>query len=166
VPAGATHAQLEPYDIVRGADGTMWFTDPGTGSVGSITSASAPVVTEHRLSEGASPRSIALAPDGALWVTDRRGLQRIDPSNVSATFVPVKAADGLLNELLVAPDGTIWMSEAGPYLLHVRTDGSLIERIKLPAGAKNADGIAMAPDGTIWAAATDANMIISVAPRG
>ena len=54
----------------------------------------------------------------------------------------------------------------GPYLLHVRADGSTIEKIKLPAGALYADGIARASDGTIWAAAGDANMIVSVAPRG
>jgi virginiamycin B lyase len=165
-PAGSAHATPQPYDIVRGADGTMWFTDPGTSSVGSVSTGSVPTVTEHPVAATAQPRSIALAPDGTLWITDREALAKIDPSDGSATVVHVKAADGTLNDLLVASDGTIWMSEDGPYLLHVNPDGSLIERVKLPQGAKYADGIAQAPDGTIWAAATDANLIVSVAPGG
>jgi sugar lactone lactonase YvrE len=75
-------------------------------------------------------------------------------------------ADATLNDLLVSPDGTIWVSEDGAFLLHVRPNGSLIERVKLPKGAVYADGIAQAADGTIWAAATDANLVVSVAPGG
>jgi streptogramin lyase len=144
----------------------MWFTDPATHSVGSVTTGDVPVITEHRLTPDAQPRSIALAPDGSLWVTDHRALVKIDPSDGSASVVTLEAADAVLNDLLVAPDGTIWVSEAGPYLLHVRADGSTIERVELPKGVLYADGIARATEGTIWTAATDANMIVSVAPRG
>jgi virginiamycin B lyase len=170
VPAsvGSKQSDVQPRDIVRGSDGRMWFTDPGTGAVGSVSTGAAPTVTEHLVGAGAEPRSIAVAPDGSLWVTltDQRALATVDPSDGSATVVPLAVADATLNDLLVAPDGTLWVSEAGPYLLHVRTDGSTIERIKLPEGARYADGIARAADGTIWVAATDANLIVAVASRG
>jgi virginiamycin B lyase len=163
VPAKAT---VQPRDIARGSAGRMWFTDPGTGSVGSVVTAGTPSLTEYPLGEGRQPRSIAVAPDGSPWITlsDQKALARIDPSNGSATVVRLPAADAVLNDLLVAPDGTIWVSEAGPFLLHVRADGSTIERIRLPGGVRYTDGIALAPDGTVWAAATDANTIVSVAP--
>ena len=164
-PAGSPQGDVQPHDITRGADGTMWFTDPGTGAVGSIGTQNPPIITEHVIGNGAQPRSVAVAPDGSVWVTTRRELARVDPSTGTATLVKV-GAGGVLNDLLVAPDGTLWVSEVGPYLLHVRPDGSAIERVKLPGGAQYADGIARADDGTIWAAATDANMIVSVAPRG
>ena len=49
-------------------------------------------------------------------------------------------------------------------MIHVRADGSLIARVKLPGGARGADGLALAPDGTLWAAAPDDNMIVAVHP--
>ena len=58
-PAGSPTTGPQPRDIARGADGTMWFTDPGTGSVGSVSPGAQPVITEHLISRSALPRSIA-----------------------------------------------------------------------------------------------------------
>ncbi len=163
---GSAQKDVQLRDIAQGADGAMWFTDLGTGSVGSVSAGGTPAIVEHPLGHGAKPRSIALSPDGTLWVTltNQRALAKIDPEDGAATLVPLPAADATLNDLLVSPDGTIWVSEEGSFLLHVRTDGSLIERIELPAGVHYADGLARASDGTVWAAATDANMLVEVAP--
>jgi virginiamycin B lyase len=166
-PPGIPTAKLYPRDITRAVDGTMWFTDPGTGAVGRVTTASSPSGEERLIAGGGhQPRSIAAAPDGSLWVTltDERALAEIDPTTGDARIVPVKGATGTLNDLLVAPDGTIWISEAGPYLLHVKTDGATIERVKLPDGIVYTDGLSQAPDGTIWAAATDASALVAVTP--
>jgi virginiamycin B lyase len=166
-PAKAT---VQPRDITRAADGTMWFTDPGTGSVGRVGTESTPTVTEFPVAGGDLPRSIAAAPDGALWVTltsqtGPRAVARIDPSNGSSRIVRLDPADGALNDLLVDPDGTLWVSQDAGFLLHVRPDGSLIERVKLPDGIDYTDGLARAADGTIWAAATDASALVAVEPR-
>jgi streptogramin lyase len=131
---------------------------------------STPTVTEFPVAGGDLPRSIAAAPDGALWVTltsqtGPRAVARIDPSNGSSRIVRLDPADGALNDLLVDPDGTLWVSQDAGFLLHVRPDGSLIERVKLPDGIDYTDGLARAADGTIWAAATDASALVAVEPR-
>jgi streptogramin lyase len=112
------------------------------------------------------PHAIDVGADGSLWVTlgTPRKIARIDPSTGAATPFDVPSADGGLNDVAVAPDGTLWVSQDAPVLLHLRTDGSLIARYRLPAGAQDADGIAIAPNGRVWAAAPDGNMIVAVTP--
>jgi hypothetical protein len=46
----------------------MWFTQPGTDSIGRITMAGE--VTEYPSSAGSSPQGIAAGPDGAIWFTE------------------------------------------------------------------------------------------------
>lgn len=165
-PTGVTAAPA-PRDIVRGPDDAMWFTDPRTGSVGRVATSGTPSIVEHLVGAHSDPHSIAAGAD-QLWVTlgGPEEIAQIDPSSGAATTVKVPSAKGSLNDLLVAPDGTLWVSEDAPYLLHLRTDGSLIREVKLPAPASDADGLALASDGTLWAAAPDGNMIVSVRNAG
>jgi virginiamycin B lyase len=155
-----------PRDILQGSDGTMWFTDPASQAIGQVSAGTQPNVREFPVSAG-KPRSISLGSDGSLWVTFLSGhmLGKVDPSDGSVQVIPVAGATADLNDLAVASDGTLWISEQGPYVLHARPDGSTIERVKLPGGAIYADGISIAPDGTVWTAVTDANMIVSISPK-
>jgi len=163
-PPKGVQAIPAPRLIVKGPDGNMWFTDPRTGSVGKVTTTGTPTVTEYLIGKHSDPHSIATGADGTLWATlgAARSLAKIDPATGAAVTIPVKGATGALNDLVVAPDSTLWLSQDAPYLLHVRPDGSLIRKVKLPGGATDADGLALAPDGSLWAAATDGNMIVSV----
>jgi virginiamycin B lyase len=153
-----------PRIIVRGPDGNMWFTDPLTGSVGRVSTSGSPTITEFPIGAGSDPHSIAVGANGTLWATlgVQKSLAKIDPATGAATQVPVPAATGALDDLVVAPDGTLWVSQEAPYVLHVRPDGSLIGRVRLPGGASDADGLALAADGTLWAAAPDDDMIVAV----
>ena len=162
-PAGTTQ-QVGPYDIARGSDGTLWFTDPRTRSVGTISyAAGTPTIVEYPILDGSDPRSIAAGQNGTMWVALPKvpGIGRVDAPGSVHTF-RVDAAKDPLNDLAVADDGTIWLTTAGRDILHVRPDGTLIRRVAMPAGAVGADGIAVASDGTVWAAATDANMVVEI----
>jgi virginiamycin B lyase len=152
-----------PRIIVRGPDDNMWFTDPRTGAVGRVSTTGTPTITEFAIGPKSDPHSIVSGAD-ELWATlgADRALAEIQPATGAATKIPVPAATGSLGDLVMAPDGTIWLSQDAPYLLHVRSDGSLIRRVRLPGGASDADGLALAPDGTLWAAAPDDNMIVAV----
>ncbi len=154
-----------PRIIARGPDDDMWFTDPRTGSIGRVSTKGAPTITEYPIGAKSDPHSITSGAD-QLWATlgAPRSLVQIDPGTGAARRIPVPAASGSLGDLVVVPDGTLWVSQDAPYLLHVRADGSLIARVKLPGGARGADGLALAPDGTLWAAAPDDNMIVAVHP--
>ena len=164
-PPTGTGERVGPYDIARGSDGMLWFTDPRTRSIGTISYAGTPTIVEYPILDGSDPRSIAAGVNGTMWVTLPKvpGIGRVDAPGSVHTF-RVGAAKDSLNDLAVAEDGTIWLTTAGRSILHVRPDGTLIQRVTMPDGAVGADGIAVASDGTVWAAATDANMVVEITP--
>jgi virginiamycin B lyase len=164
VPAGAK--TVTPRDIVQGPDHNMWFTDPSTDSIGEVTTGSSVTVHETLVARGAQPRSIAAGADGTLWATlpTLRALAKIDPATGISTVIQIHGVTEDLNALAVAPDGSLWVSGTGPWIYHVGADGSLIQRYRLPAKAGYADEIAIDPSGRVWTVATDANLIVSIAP--
>ncbi|WP_433501640.1 virginiamycin B lyase family protein [Sphaerimonospora sp. CA-214678] len=68
-----------PHAITTGTDGIAWFTEWGTGRVGSITADG--TIAVHNLSTpGCEPHGITLGPDGALRTALEIGaLARIAP---------------------------------------------------------------------------------------
>src|SRR6476660_8814353 len=162
-PPTSTRELVGPYDIAGSADGAIWFTDPRTRSIGTITgSDGTPMIDEHRVRDGSVPRSIATGPDGSVWVTlPKIGIGRVDASG-SVRTVGVRIGNDAINNLAIAKDGTLWLTTTGRSILHVRPDGSLIRKVVMPGGAVGADGIAIGPDGTVWAAATDANLLVEI----
>jgi len=168
VPPPAGGRQLVgPYDLAATPDGTIWFTDPRTRSVGEITDPDGtPSIVERPVQDGTGPRSIATGPDGSVWVTlPKEGIGRIDPAG-SVQTIPVRSGRDVVNNLAIARDGTIWLTTTGRSILHVRPNGELLQRVLMPGAAVGADGIAIGRDGTVWAAATDANMLIEIPHRG
>jgi virginiamycin B lyase len=163
-PPTNTGELVGPYDLAVTPDGAIWFTDPRTRSIGTITgSDGTPTIVEHRVPDGSVPRSIATGPDGSVWVTlPKTGIGRVDPSG-SVQPVGVRIGNDAINNLAIAKDGSVWLTTTGRSILHVRPDGSLIRRFLMPVGAVGADGIAIGPDGTVWAAATDANLLVEIA---
>jgi len=82
-PAGVAPGVADasaPRHLVTGADGDMWFTDPGDGSIGRVTMAGE--VSEYPIQPGAPaagpasqiapavPDEIAIGPEGAPWFTE------------------------------------------------------------------------------------------------
>ncbi len=57
-----------PWNITKGPDFAMWFTD-GANSVQRITTSGA--VTLHQFTNGSEVNQIATGPDGRVWVTER-----------------------------------------------------------------------------------------------
>ncbi len=97
-------------------------------------------------------RSLAFAPDGALWAAIIGGVVRWDLA--TDTFIYYGVADGLLSEIVyrvvVADDGEVWAASSRgvsrfdgvSWTTYTRADG-------LPADVTYA--LALAPDGAIWA---------------
>jgi streptogramin lyase len=107
----------DPNSIVAGPDGqTMWFTEPGTDLVGSITATGA--VTQHQLPVSGTLGNIVLGSDGNLWVgvvyaavSDPAWLVQITPAGVTTAF-PVPTTSNANPDVLAAgPDQRLWMAD-------------------------------------------------------
>jgi streptogramin lyase len=89
-PIRAAHS--EARSIVAGPDQALWFTDPGTNSIGRISLAGQ--ITEYPLpNESAVPDQIVLGPDHALWYTEvnTTSIGRLDPNASPLTVAPSSA---------------------------------------------------------------------------
>jgi streptogramin lyase len=163
----------QPFDIVTGPDGNIWYTasadqvvkaDPATGN----TLASVQV---NNGSAGCDTTGITVGPDANIWVAcfSEDVVVRITPSMVATAFpLPARAFLNRPEFLTAGPDGYLWFAERAPgYIakMNPRT-GSLYE-YPLPLGI-NADpnGIAAGPDGNIWFTDEAANSIGKITTSG
>ena len=104
----------EPGSIAAGADGTLWFTDPGTPAIGRIKPSGQITEFSTGLHPLAYPTGIAAGPDGNLWFTDNRGknaIGQITPSGQITEFStglnPVTYPTGIT----ARPDGDLWFTD-------------------------------------------------------
>jgi virginiamycin B lyase len=158
----------EPYGIIAGIDGNIWFTESEANKIGRITPEGE--FQEFRLPpQSADPRDMTLDAEGAIWFTELAGnvIGRITSSGHQTYYpVPTGFADPL--GIAAAPDGTIWFTESG----EVSQIGILtpplgyIEEIQL-GGDLRPSFIALGPDGAMWFTAELGNSIgrISVIDR-
>jgi len=156
-----------PGFIAPGTDGqAMWFTIPDTSQVAKVSTASDQTITRYTVPGHVTPRNIVATGDGSFWVTleDKTALAGVDESSGKVTIVPLRGSlpvDGL-NDLALAKDGSLWVTTASNLVLHVSTDGKILDQVHIP-GAAYADGITIGPDGTIWVAARD-DLITRIEP--
>ena len=91
---------------------------------------------------------MAMAPDDVVWSTGPAGTARLEGER----WVLIDDTPG--QALTVAPDGTVWVLEAGGVgLTGWRQEGSswVAERHPSAAPAADAQWLGILPDGTIWA---------------
>jgi virginiamycin B lyase len=133
----ATPGGRSPSSITTGPDGALWFTEPGNGIVGRLTTTGtfSEFVLPNSLAQTdpdaipEHPQSITRGPDGALWYTVQ-----------------------LFDEVCVCI--------LGGKIGRITTAGAITE-FTLPTGgtrrtAPNAAGITTGPDGNLWFA--DSNL--------
>ena len=159
VAAPAIHAIAEfeirdsgaaPFTVVAGLDGSMWFSEQGTGEVGRIGARG--VIRQYRLpTAGSNPEGLFVDRDGSVYVAEHAGpynathVARIEPRGRvaewnDADFAPQGVARG--------PDGAIWFTQ-GCAGLGVLVHGKL-KQYPLPGITGESAAIVRARDGTMW----------------
>jgi virginiamycin B lyase len=151
-----------PVGITTGADGALWFTDPGSDVIGRITTGG--VVSTYSGGAIDEPMGIVSGPDGALWFTndpfsnpypypicDGGSIGRITTGGVEKRFVAtsVICPSGITN----GPDGALWFANSG-----TQSGGASIGRITRAGKITDftdptvdyPDGIVPGPDGDLW----------------
>jgi uncharacterized protein (TIGR03437 family) len=174
-PAGGysffSTAGYNPYGIVNGPDGNLWFTgvsgSSGVSAIGLMTT-SGSVETEPLsvpVSQSAA-NPIAVGPDGALWFmidpagSNPAGVERIATSGVVAG--EYTQASTLYNfqagSIAPGPDGRMWFTGTNG-LGEITTDGNLTITIEHLASTVG-EGIVEGSDGGMWYADALNNQLI------
>lgn len=148
-------ASGEPYGIVAGPDGAMWFTEDGGNKIGRITTGGA-VTNEFTVpTSGAEPNGIALGSDNNLWFTEfaEFGTAKIGTVTTGGTFH--EYSSGLTSTayplgITPGPDGNLWFTEKNAaHVGRITTAGVITEFGGLSGSATGTDWIAS--DGTnLW----------------
>jgi streptogramin lyase len=157
-------SDAQPYGIVNGPDGNVWFTEQTGGvtppSLGKITPSGG--FTEYAtgaygLSE---PYAIVAGADGNLWFTDvaAHAIGRMTTSGTVTDFTAGLSADDVPAGLTRASDGSMWFvsNSVGPYVGRVDTTGTITEVAHLHTQTMNADpSIAQDSTGNLWFTMSD-----------
>lgn len=159
-----------PMYLAFKADGTVWFTEQGTNSIGEMANAN---FTEYAIpwSDNNSATGITIGPDNHIWFTEFSGTNQ-NPSNSAGGSVGVfEPCDASFTEVVLAPpnaspvrsapwnivngvDGNLWIADnasACPTCNGVATIGITNN---LPTFFENMTGepvfVGNGPDGNMW----------------
>ena len=108
-------ASAYPHGITTGPDGNLWFAERDVNQIGRITPSGQ--IAEFATPKGqtiAFPTHITTDRNGSVWFAEhfRPGIGRIDP--FALTFVEYATpANGTPGGITTAPDGPIWVTDAG-----------------------------------------------------
>lgn len=156
----------EPSSITAGPDGNMWFTDPGTGSIG-VLYMQYQYTAEYSVPGGlyGSPY-IVTGPDGNLWFTGAGGdnIGRITTSGSVREFSVGVTPCGIT----AGPDGNVWFT----YLNSDTTNGvgqidavGDVATFSLPTGSYP-ESITTGADGNLWIAENWTSKIARMSTSG
>jgi len=155
-PYAVTTGGTEPYGLAVGEGGTdLFVTHLKSPNIQVIDTVTADVVRTIDVGSGGS--GIAVAPDGAVWVTQNATatISRIaDPLGSSPTVTPYTLPTGSKpSGIALSPDGTkVYVVEEGAKQVQElkATDGTIIATTPAGAFTNVPSGIAVTPDGDVW----------------
>ena len=142
--------------IVKGRDGNLWFTGTqGTyqsetgveGKIGSVTPAGK--VTVFPLPSGDAPTGgITTGPDGNLWFTSTKGIDRITSAGAVTEFA--LPSDANPRGITAGVDGNVWFSDTDHLKIGRITTNGQFRFYALAAPSDGVTSITAGPDGNLW----------------
>jgi len=156
-------AASQPFGIVSGPDGNLWFTEGNRDVVGRITP-KGEITEYHTPTGGSQPGAITVGPDGNLWLAEVSGnnIARLTTAGGFTEFpIPTPYSDP--RDIVAGPDGALWFTETSAGMVsRVTVDGHVTE---FPAGTRFPVQIASGADGYLWF--TDASSSLGrMSPNG
>ncbi len=108
-------------------------------------------ITEFGMPGGSSPDSVAVGPDGNLWVTGVNGstISRVSMAGEVATFATITPGANP-RAITAGPDGNLWFTEQGANKIGRITTGGVITEFAIPTANSQPLGIAAGSDGALW----------------
>ena len=170
-------AQAKPSGITVGPDGALWFAESGYicgvstiggNGVGRITTSGA--ITEHTtgFSSSAGPSSIALGPDGRLWLTElyNMAIAAVTPSGTVTEYPLPSTQFGA--DIAAGPDGNLWftMGRSVAAIGRMTPSGQVTTFTAGLSPQSVPEGIAAGPDGALWVADSGPAVLYRVTTDG
>jgi streptogramin lyase len=147
----------EPYDIVTGPDGNLWFTELGGNRIARMTPTG--TVSEFPIASGFGVRGIVPATDGNLWfVTDDGTVSRITPAGVQTGFSAGDTTFGAADPYMLAQgaDGNLWFTNWDYSRVSRITPSGVVTSFSAGITGRPYDIVA-GPDGNLWFTEPHAN---------
>ena len=97
-------------NIALGADGNLWFTEPGDSALGRSTNGG--TIVEFPVPTSSSgPWDLTQGPDGNIWFTERTGnnIGFVTPGGKITEYATPASPYGITK----GPDGNVWFTEPG-----------------------------------------------------
>jgi hypothetical protein len=147
----------DPYEIVSGPDGNLWFTEIGGNRIGRIgTKGAIKPVAEFGagLSANAGLGFIAAGSDGNLWFPEYSvgKIGRITTSGTITEFSAGLTPGSGPNGIATGPDGNLWFTEYNNVgaIGWITTSGTVTEFSAGLTPGRGPNEITTGPDGNLW----------------
>ena len=145
-------AGSRPHDVAPAADGGVWYTGQGNGTLGWLD----PVTSDVReipLGPGSRPHGVIVDADGAAWVTDggQNAIVRVDGATdeVRVFRLPANRPNANLNTAAFDGDGRLWFTGQNGIYGVFDPASEEMQVFDSPRG-RGPYGIASAPNGDVY----------------
>lgn len=175
----------EPYNIIGGPDGNVWYTDSALFSIDAFNVSLSPSATFSEYSvtppiTGTTANQYDLlgitgGPDGKLWFTEGASpsasfyVGSVTPGGTIIQY-PVPNPHSNPQAITTGPDGNLWFTEQGgsgsPAQIAKMTTAGVITEYPTTTPGSGPQDIAVGPDGNLWFTENLANKIGVISTSG
>jgi virginiamycin B lyase len=152
-----------PHGLVVAADGKVFYTGNGNGSIGELDPATGKVINHFTPSQGGNPHTAVLDAEGNIWFTGQGGgyLGKLDRKSGKVTEIPMSGGPYGLS---IDKQGRIWVCRMGANALGIHDPKTgKTEELRTGPGSRPRR-IATAPDGMLWVTYYGSGILAKVDP--
>jgi len=153
-----------PHGLVVAADGTVFYTGNGNGTIGELDPASGKVIEHRTPSGGGNPHTAVLDAAGDVWFTGQGGgyLGRLERKTGRITEVPMPGGP---YGLAIDRRGRVWVCRMGADALGVYDPKSGTTASIETGSGTVPRRVALAPDGMLWVTYYGTGVLAKVDPE-
>lgn len=159
-----------PNDLVRDAQGNIWFTELNADSIGRLDPVTGNVqqypLSPKKSVQTLDPYGITIDPKGMIWFTEATNdhVGRLDPDTGTIHFFTMPGPNVPLMEIASDTHGILWITAfSSSMILSLNPGTDIFHPYYMPTSNGNGDGfygLTITPDGEIWIAASSQNAIV------
>jgi streptogramin lyase len=146
--AGLT--ETSTMGIATGANGWLWFTQPGSNKI-SMMSTSGETVGKANLPIHSEPTEVALGPDGNIWFVDSGTVHKIGKVTGSGVVTEYSLPAGSSPvDITAGPGESMWFTNAGTKKIGKISMTGVVTEYALPEEGGTPNHITEGPEKTLW----------------